>query len=240
MLAGKLASILITAVAVALAFGAASSPALAAKVDVHAFSERLTADGQDEDTDGDGISDMLEIRQHGTNPTHSDSDRDGLDDGEEVNLHGTHPLNADSDGDGLKDDDEARLGSDPALADTDTDGLNDGGELALGTGLFATDSDKDGLTDGDEIRHHGSSPVHADSDGDGLADNDEVTIYGTNPAWADAKRVFIYAPGEEIMLPGKPAAIEVQPVHTTSTTRPTIARVPVTTGHSMPALMALD
>lgn len=68
------------------------------------------------DTDGDGLSDGLEVNVYGTGPTKADSDGDGLADGEEVGL-GTNPLSADSDGDGLKDGWEVSNGFDPKSAD---------------------------------------------------------------------------------------------------------------------------
>lgn len=239
-LLGKLASFLITAIAIALAFGAAS-PGLASNVDVHAWSSHVTADGHDHDTDGDGLPDQHESRRFGTNPLHADSDRDGLTDGDEVSLYATQPLNVDTDGDGLLDAEEIRLESDPLTADTDGDGLDDGDEIALGADPSTTDSDGDGLDDGLEVRILGSSPVSTDSDADGLADGDEVDIYGTNPAWNDAERVYIFTPVEAGILPEKSSSAQIRSIDTARVTnRPMASRIPVAQVHSMPALMALD
>ena len=59
-------------------------------------------DNEDQDDDGDGISDDMEIRVYGTNPLNHDTDGDGLSDAEEIKI-GTDPLNADTDGDGTSD-----------------------------------------------------------------------------------------------------------------------------------------
>ena len=54
------------------------------------------------DSDGDGLSDIDEIRIYGTDPLNVDSDGDGLSDAEEIAM-GTDPLQRDSDGDGVDD-----------------------------------------------------------------------------------------------------------------------------------------
>ena len=49
------------------------------------------------DTDGDGLSDVLENTQYGTDPNDPDTDKDGMSDGWEVD-HGLNPLdNGESD-----------------------------------------------------------------------------------------------------------------------------------------------
>lgn len=55
------------------------------------------------DTDGDLLSDLSEIRRHGTNAREVDTDRDLLSDNEELARTGTDPLNPDTDGDGVFD-----------------------------------------------------------------------------------------------------------------------------------------
>lgn len=70
------------------------------------------SDTKDVDSDGDGLSDLLED-ELGSDPLETDSDSDGLDDGAEVNLHNTSPINADSDGDGANDRFELNNGTDP-------------------------------------------------------------------------------------------------------------------------------
>ena len=68
-----------------------------------------------QDSDGDGLSDFVEIRI-GTDPNNRDTDGDGLDDWSEVTVYFTDPLNADTNGNGISDYDEIALqGGDPLL-----------------------------------------------------------------------------------------------------------------------------
>ena len=77
-----------------------------------------------EDTDSDGLPDLLSL----------DDDGDGLSDREEEAI-GSDPKSIDSDGDGLTDDEEVGLGSSPISSDTDGDGYSDGDEKLAGTSL---------------------------------------------------------------------------------------------------------
>ena len=61
--------------------------------------------GTQDDTDGDGLTDVEEVLVYGSDPSLMDSDLDGLLDGDEVML-GLDPVKSDSDGDGLSDGDE--------------------------------------------------------------------------------------------------------------------------------------
>ncbi|MFN3197371.1 MAG: hypothetical protein ACE366_02965 [Bradymonadia bacterium] len=70
------------------------------------------------DRDGDGLTDMRELRL-GTDPENADTDGDGLLDGEEVDEVFTSPLLADSDGGGQGDGDELAEGTDPLNPDDD-------------------------------------------------------------------------------------------------------------------------
>ena len=84
------------------------------------------------DTDGDGLSDALELAL-GTDPTNPDTDDDNLTDGQDV-AFGTDPLNPDTDGDGRLDGQEALIdGTDP-LDPQDVSQL-----IALTPGAFASD-----------------------------------------------------------------------------------------------------
>ncbi len=94
-----------------------------------------------EDTDGDGINDGIEIDQLRTDPTMSDSDQNGIEDGDE-----------DSDEDGLKNKEELEIGTDPLNEDTDGDGLNDFEEInTYGTDPLNEDTDEDEVSDKKEI-----------------------------------------------------------------------------------------
>ena len=86
------------------------------------------------DSDGDGLTDLDEVRIHQTNPDEPDSDADGLDDLSEVRLFLTDPLLADTDGDTLSDGDEVNVhNTDPGRVDSDADGTADGKEVERGT-----------------------------------------------------------------------------------------------------------
>jgi MYXO-CTERM domain-containing protein len=93
----------------------------------------VTALAQSTDSDGDGIDDVTEFCNLGTDPNDTDSDDDGLDDGEEAD--------ADTDGDGL---------SNAIDPDSDNDGIFDGTESGVvtpgpgtdtGRGHFVPDAD---------------------------------------------------------------------------------------------------
>ena len=66
----------------------------------------------DTDDDNDGLSDTEE-QSLGTNPLIADTDGDNLSDGIEVNTLGTNPLSVDTDNDGFDDDVEINIGSNP-------------------------------------------------------------------------------------------------------------------------------
>jgi YD repeat-containing protein len=109
-----------------------------------------------QDTDDDGLPDILEVTTC-TETEDADTDDDGLLDGEE-----------DLDGDGEVDADE----TDPCELDTDFDGLQDGTELGItlddiglytDTDVFQPDLDPATTTD----------PLDEDTDGDGISDGDE-------------------------------------------------------------------
>ncbi len=146
----------------------------------------LTGTGltDDNDTDGDGLTDETEARMC-TDPNNPDTDADGLPDGiEDENKNGrvdrdingafleTDPCVKDTDGDGIIDgvedsdhdgkvlkDGAAFLETDPRIVDTDGDGLADGIEDANKNGVY----DKPAETD----------PRVVDTDGDGISDGIE-------------------------------------------------------------------
>ncbi|MFO0750756.1 MAG: choice-of-anchor Q domain-containing protein [Myxococcota bacterium] len=136
----------------------------------------------DPDDDGDLVSDANELI-YGSNPRNKDSDGDGLDDGVENKDHDgeydaseTSAIKKDSDNDGLNDKVEVEScysagagfpckASNPRLSDSDNDGVQDSFE----------DANKNGQTDAGE-----TSPVMADSDGDTVVDGIEKEC-ATNP-----------------------------------------------------------
>lgn len=115
------------------------------------------------DSDGDGITDVLEQRL-GLDAFLADTDLDGSSDGYEVLVLRTKAEASDSDGDGVSDGQELLLGTDPLRADgqgladasalggpdSDADGLPDALEQVLRTDPFAADTDRDGFVDGAE------------------------------------------------------------------------------------------
>ncbi|RIK42794.1 MAG: hypothetical protein DCC55_07765 [Chloroflexi bacterium] len=103
---------------------------------------QLTDNGVD--SDGDGLSDFVEVRV-GTNPDNPDSDEDGVSDAIEVRgvLFGGQTWygdaqNADSNNDGIPDGQEWDTNNDGQIDDTDNDGIPD---------AFDPDNDNDGVPD---------------------------------------------------------------------------------------------
>ncbi len=125
------------------------------------------------DTDVDELT-TAEEYAHGTDPTNNDTDGDGIWDGMEVKHYGTSPIARDSDGDDLSDADEVMVyRSDPTVFDTDGDGLNDAMEVAHGldpndAADARADADGDGYSNrhevfaGSDINDETSFPVASD------------------------------------------------------------------------------
>jgi hypothetical protein len=140
------------------------------------------------DSDGDGISDVVEktfsfLNFNDATDAAKDQDNDGLSNLKEL-AAGTTLDNADTDGDGLKDGvetgtrvfvDANNTGTDPLKTDSDGDTLSD--KVETRTGKFASASDT------------GTDPNKSDTDGDGLTDAVETgtgtfvsaTNTGTDP-----------------------------------------------------------
>ena len=136
----------------------------------------------DEDLDGDGLSNGIELKRVMPDPypqklqtlaNSADTDLDGLGDGFEVTLAQFVPtsannqdeVNADFDSDGLSNLEEFLNGTNPQLADSDGDGLGDALELAAGLNPNLADSDGNGTNDDAE-----------DSDGDGMINQVEAAL----------------------------------------------------------------
>lgn len=79
------------------------------------------------DNDKDGLTNKQEVALK-TDPNDEDTDGDGLSDGDEVNKYKTDPLKRDTDGDGLDDDDEIKFKCDPLKKDSNGNGILDGDE----------------------------------------------------------------------------------------------------------------
>lgn len=101
---------------------------------------------QDEDLDGDGISDSDEWTRYYTDPMNIDTDGDGFTDGVEIK-NGYSPLAS-----------HKKRARD---IDSDNDGLNDELELKFKTDLKKNDTDEDGFSDGEEIKA-GYNPLSRD------------------------------------------------------------------------------
>ena len=80
------------------------------------FSNEVTYDLSQIDTDGDGLKDWDELSVYQTDPTRADTDGDGLSDGQEVLQYRTDPRHADTDGDGVNDGTEVTQGTNPKEA----------------------------------------------------------------------------------------------------------------------------
>lgn len=146
----------------------------------------LVVELQDHDADGDGLSDLQEELDIGSDPQVADTDGDGLPDGVEVYGAGagivasvqTDPLRPDTDGDGLCDGPSDVPPACQGGEDQNANGRVDEGE----TRADRADTDQDGLSDGVEVLQgaygpaespHRSDPLNPDSDGDGLLDGTE-------------------------------------------------------------------
>ncbi|MEZ4294970.1 MAG: EGF domain-containing protein [Polyangiaceae bacterium] len=159
------------------------------------------------DSDGDGLSDVLE-QQLGTDPFDQDSDDDGVIDGQEpqpgFDSDGDGLINAldpDSDNDGIFDGTE--MGFDCSNPDTDLSAGNcvpDADNGLTITNPLNPDTDGGGVLDGAEDWNHngaidpgetdpangsGDDATVVDTDGDGASDALEIAN-GTNPFDADS------------------------------------------------------
>jgi len=130
------------------------------------------------DTDGDGLSDAVEVAI-GTNPNDADSDDDGVPDGSEPNptldVDGDGKIDAldpDSDGDGLFDGTE--LGLPCTAKDTDITAnlcIADADGGATRTSPLDPDTDHGGIPDGTEDANHNGQIDTGETDPNNAADD---------------------------------------------------------------------
>src|SRR5262245_9509899 len=113
---------------------------------------RVRSDPRKADTDGDGLSDAVELASL-TDPRRADTDGDGLDDREELEVYKSNPCDVDTDHDSRG----------PSGTFLPNPALFDGNEVRLSrTSPTLSDTDGDGLTDYEEIIGGGLAPIVAD------------------------------------------------------------------------------
>lgn len=122
------------------------------------------------DSDGDGLSNYIEVQFTETSPNNADTDGDGLSDYIEVIHTLTDPKERESVEKGVSD----------ADIDSDEDGISNIDEIKLGSSPSSEDTDMDGLDDGYEMNILKTNPIKADTDDDGLNDYEETQL-GLNP-----------------------------------------------------------
>lgn len=122
------------------------------------------------DSDGDGLSNYIEVQFTETSPNNADTDGDGLSDYIEVMHTRTDPKERES----------VEKGTSDADIDSDEDGISNIDEIRLGTSPSSDDTDMDNLNDGYEVNILKTNPIKADTDDDGLDDYEETQL-GLNP-----------------------------------------------------------
>ena len=168
------------------------------------YTDQPTTDPDNDDFDGDTISNFYEVNYYNSDPLDSDTDNDGMPDGYEAN-YGFY-LDSDDggydyDGDGLTNLGEYTATTEPYYSDTDGDGMSDGFEVTyllnpLVSGDAGSDADYDGLSNLWEYKlrlnprltdsnSNGLSDALEDRELDGLANLAELTTYNTDPSQPD-------------------------------------------------------
>ena len=156
------------------------------------------------DSDDDGLPDIRENYDYGTDYNNPDTDSDGMPDDWEAAHMGLwsnvsqkyepadpniDDASDDYDNDGLMNIDEYRYSTEPGNPDSDFDNMSDGWEVKYGLNPLNPDDayndyDNDNLTNLQEYQHD-TNPNKNDSDSDGLNDYDEIFIHSTDPCNPD-------------------------------------------------------
>jgi hypothetical protein len=124
--------------------------------------EGFYAPGANEDSDLDGIIDIVDNCPDIPNPLQADFNADGYGD-----------VCSDTDADGLSDEEEIEMGTDPEIQDTDGDGITDWAEVSVtGTNPVLSDSNNNGVTDLEELMLFSECPE--DITGDGLVNLNDL------------------------------------------------------------------
>ena len=148
-----------------------------------AVEEEVSGDGittnEAIDSDQDGLADVLEETQYGTDPLDEDTDGDGMSDGWEVE-HGLNPLD-DGESDPLEQD-PGEADVEEAEQENETDSWPDPNQGPNG------DPDNDGLTNQQEQELE-TDPQRSDTDNDGL-----------NDKWESEYMIEIEIPGGSFTL----------------------------------------
>ena len=173
----------------ALDYSSLASPNVMKTLMVESLRSVPAADKRDVDSDGDGVSDLLDNNfTFQTSPYETDSDGDCFDDAFESQRQdlGFRPAN-DLDARGCNPASPLTQGC--SCRDTDGDGLSQFAEDFLKTRKELFDSDGDGVPDGMEVRSKldplAADAADTDSDGDGIPDREEFRA-DSNPGFRDA------------------------------------------------------
>ncbi|MGH1540719.1 MAG: discoidin domain-containing protein [Arenicella sp.] len=124
------------------------------------------------DTDGDGVEDREEINVLKTDPYEIDTDGDGANDNVDVfpNDPTRTGLESDVDGDGVPDVLDTFPNDPTESKDTDSDGVGDNADAFPNDPTETTDSDGDGVGDNADAFPNDANET-VDTDGDGVGDN---------------------------------------------------------------------
>jgi outer membrane protein OmpA-like peptidoglycan-associated protein len=147
------------------------------------------------DTDGDGLSDELELSKYLTDPKVKDTDGDGINDGLEVQTK-TDPLSVDTDGDGLRDGEEDRNHNGRVDRGETDPRKADGPEVPVAAKKPAAD---DGL-DLTEPETPTAAKGPNDEDSDGVPDAKDKCLHTAPNLTVDTKGCVVI--GKEFVLEG--------------------------------------